>query len=135
MSDERAKRAAEKMNDWYGGMLAMPIDDQKAIDNTAPIIASEYAPVIAERDRLKKQVEELRREIALLVLYAGKERTAQAYMVLGLEQGTLKQVCKKCGVDVLRKINKYCGDGCDKDNSHQWEIVPSDAALQEQPNA
>jgi hypothetical protein len=82
MSDERAKRAAEKMNDWYGGMLAMPIDDQKAIDNTAPIIASEYAPVIAERDRLKKQVEELRREIALLVLYAGKERTAQAYMVL-----------------------------------------------------
>jgi hypothetical protein len=60
MSDERAKRAAEKMNDWYGGMLAMPIDDQKAIDNTAPIIAAEYAPVIAERDRLKKQVERLK---------------------------------------------------------------------------
>ena len=30
------------------------------------------------------------------------------------------QVCSKCGVTVGANKQKYCGDGNDKDNPHQW---------------
>lgn len=31
------------------------------------------------------------------------------------------QVCAKCGVTVGENKQKYCGDGSDKDNSHNWK--------------
>jgi len=31
------------------------------------------------------------------------------------------QVCRKCGVTVANNKQKYCGDGSDKDNPHQWQ--------------
>lgn len=30
------------------------------------------------------------------------------------------QVCKKCGKSVGENMQKYCGDGSDKDNGHIW---------------
>lgn len=32
--------------------------------------------------------------------------------------------CSKCDVLLSERVNKYCGDGSDKDNPHQWEVVP-----------
>lgn len=32
----------------------------------------------------------------------------------------LFQVCSKCGVSVKDRMNKYCGDGSNKDNEHRW---------------
>ncbi len=35
------------------------------------------------------------------------------------------QVCLKCGVTVGARLQKYCGDGRDKDNAHAW-VMPAD---------
>lgn len=53
MSDERAKRAAEALYEWHADIHAMLIDKERAIAATAPLVAAEYADVIAENERLK----------------------------------------------------------------------------------
>lgn len=54
------------------------------------------------------------------------KKTLNKYSYL-IEQDLIKEKilnnrkCKKCGITIEEKINKYCGDGTDKDNSHRWE--------------
>jgi hypothetical protein len=35
-----------------------------------------------------------------------------------------EKICKKCGVSNRASRAKYCGDGSDKDNEHNWIPVP-----------
>lgn len=39
------------------------------------------------------------------------------------QQVTRDSRCKKCGVLASRRLQKYCGDGSDKDNEHNWEPI------------
>lgn len=70
MNDAIAKRTAKKICEtWQVGTSSRFCDDapdwdDAATEDVAAIIASEYADVIAERDRLAKQVERLKSFLA-----------------------------------------------------------------------
>lgn len=89
---------------------------------------SERDSLTADNAALRQQVEGLSQEARILRRYIRQPDAEMADRVLGLERGTLKQVCTKCGVDVRNRMSKYCGDGSDKDNEHRWEVVPADPA-------
>lgn len=60
MTDERARRAAEKIRHYW------PELNEKVIAWNEKVIAAEYADVLAENERLRKRVAELEERVANL---------------------------------------------------------------------